>query len=72
MDLRARMNISPRSFMMGKDEPPLPMEVAGVDWCVNGDSDEHTVHKVTISRPFSMPIYEVTNDQLAQVMIRLG
>ena len=57
------VRIEPGSFMMGKGETSLPMEVAGAEWRVNGDFDEHPVHKVTISNPFYMAIYEVTNAQ---------
>ena len=57
------VRIEPGSFTMGKDETPLPMEVAGNEWRVNGDFDEHPAHEVAISRPFYMGICEVTNAQ---------
>jgi formylglycine-generating enzyme required for sulfatase activity len=57
------VRIEPGIFTMGKDETPLPVEVAGAEWRVNGDFDEHPAHKVTISKSFYMGICEVTNEQ---------
>ena len=34
----------------------------------NGDGDEQPVHQVTITRPYYVGIYEVTNGQWKQVM----
>lgn len=58
--------IEPGSFTMGKDDTPLPMEMAGHDWRVQGDFDEHPAHKVTISNSFYMGVYQVTNAQYEQ------
>jgi formylglycine-generating enzyme required for sulfatase activity len=49
--------ISPGSFTMGAD---LSLE--------RGDSDEAAQHQVTISRPFYLGIYEVTQDEWTRVM----
>ncbi|MDR1165689.1 MAG: SUMF1/EgtB/PvdO family nonheme iron enzyme, partial [Deltaproteobacteria bacterium] len=49
--------ISPGSFTMGAD---LSLE--------SGDSDEAPQHLVTISSPFYMGIYEVTQDEWTRVM----
>ncbi len=55
--------IDPGSFMMGGGTTPLPTEVAGDEWRLHGDFDEHPAHKVTISNPFYMGVCEVTNAQ---------
>jgi len=55
--------IEPGSFMMGGGTTPLPTEVAGEEWRIHGDFDEHPAHKVTISKPFYMGVCEITNAQ---------
>jgi len=57
-------------FMMGFEDKPLseglliPEGKLSQDTVfVNGDYDEHPRHKVKISRPFYMGVYEVTNAQ---------
>ncbi len=72
------VRIEPGTFTMGIDKTPLPPEitdnVAGrKSWkederpyLRNGDFDEYPPHKVTISRPFYMGVFEVTNAQYEQ------
>jgi len=60
------VRIEPGEFMMGAGKAPLPLEVAGKPWRVNGDFDEKPVHKVRISRAFYMGATEVTNLQYEQ------
>ncbi|HIJ72414.1 MAG TPA: SUMF1/EgtB/PvdO family nonheme iron enzyme [Planctomycetes bacterium] len=59
------VRIEPGTFQMGQIRKPLPVEVSvrGLDFLKEGDFDEEPVHSVTISRPFYMGIYEVTNFQ---------
>ena len=57
------MHIEPGSFMMGADETPLPMGIAGDTWRLRGDFDEHPPHQVTVSKHFYIGAYEVTNAQ---------
>jgi len=59
------VRIEPGTFRMGQIKKPLPVEVSirGLDFLRDGDFDEKPVHSVTISRPFYMGIYEVTNFQ---------
>ena len=60
------VRIESGSFTMGKDETPLPMDIAGYDWRVQGDFDERPAHEVTISKPFYMGACQVTNAQYEQ------
>jgi len=60
------VRIEPGSFLMGVGKTPLPMEVAGRKHRLEGDFDERPVHKVTITRPFYMGVFEVTNAQYEQ------
>jgi formylglycine-generating enzyme required for sulfatase activity len=70
------VRIESGSFRMGQINTPLPKKLnhakdtgRGKDVYIpteNGDYDEHPVHKVTISKPFYMGIYEVTNQQYEQ------
>jgi len=55
----------PGTFQMGQLQTPLPLEAvpAGFDFLKDGDFDEKPVHDVTVSKPFYMCIYEVTNLQ---------
>ena len=59
------VRIKPGTFQMGQPEVQLPVEVVpeGLDFMGSGDFDERPVHTVTISRPFYMGVYEVTNFQ---------
>ena len=60
------VRIESGSFSMGKDETPLPMDIAAYDWRVQGDFDEHPAHEVTITEAFRMGVCEVTNAQYEQ------
>ena len=56
-------------FMMGFGERPLTVEVMGSEkrkHVLNGNYDEHPTHKVTITKPFYMAAYEITNAQYEQ------
>jgi len=57
------VRIAPGSFMMGIESELLPKDLAKKKYQLDGDLDEQPVHKVTISRPFYMGIYEVSNAQ---------
>ncbi len=58
--------IAPGTFRMGFDGGPLSAEVAGQSWQRNGDWDERPAHEVTITTPFYMGAFEVTNAQYEQ------
>jgi formylglycine-generating enzyme required for sulfatase activity len=59
--------IEPGTFLMGADQTPLPKELSeDRPHRRNGDFDEHPAHKVTLSQPFYMGIFEVTNAQYEQ------
>lgn len=61
------VKIKPGNFSMGFEGVPLPDEVAANETHRrDGDFDEHPKHKVKISQPFYMGIYEVTNAQYEQ------
>ncbi|MHC4756044.1 MAG: SUMF1/EgtB/PvdO family nonheme iron enzyme [Planctomycetota bacterium] len=59
------VRIKPGTFRMGQLQTPLPLEAypATRDFLQDGDYDEKPVHTVTITRPFYMGIFEVTNFQ---------
>jgi len=59
------VRIEPGTFQMGQIDSPLPPEIIppGLDFMRTGDYDERPVHTVTITRPFYMGVYEVTNFQ---------
>ena len=63
------VRIEPGKFEMGSQDVKLPSEVLAPEatekvWLrANGDYDERPVHNVTISNPFYMGVYEVTNTQ---------
>jgi len=57
------VRIGPGAFSMGGLQKQLPDELAGSRYMRDGDPDEQPVHKVIISKPFYMGIYEVTNAQ---------
>ncbi|MHC4645914.1 MAG: SUMF1/EgtB/PvdO family nonheme iron enzyme [Planctomycetota bacterium] len=59
------VRIEPGTFQMGQLDRPLPAEVIipGLDFMREGDFDEKPVHTVTITRPFYMGVFEVTNVQ---------
>ena len=60
MDL---VRIEPGSFVMGQDNVPLSMDVAGKAHRIQGGFDERPAHPVTITAPLYMGAYEVTNAQ---------
>ena len=60
------VRIEPGSFRMGIGETPLPDELTVKKHLKNGDYDERPVREVTISKPFFMGVYEVTNEQYEQ------
>src|SRR5262245_652749 len=61
------VRIQPGTFTMGVGSTPLPAELQeGRPELANGDFDEGPNHLVTISQPFYMGIYEVTNAQYEQ------
>jgi len=60
------VRIEPGSFVMGADVRPLTMRVAINKHRLNGDFDEYPRHRVNITQPFYMSIYEVTNQQYEQ------
>ncbi|MHC4743687.1 MAG: SUMF1/EgtB/PvdO family nonheme iron enzyme, partial [Planctomycetota bacterium] len=58
------VRIEPGTFRMGVGETPLPHELTnhrGTQF--DGDFDERPNHKVTITEPFYMGVFEVTNKQ---------
>ena len=58
------VRIEPGAFRMGVGETPLPHELTnhrGTQF--EGDFDEKPNHEVTITKPFYMGVYEVTNKQ---------
>ena len=58
--------IEPGSFMMGSENASLSDELTGGKAHLrDGDWDEHPVHEVTLSTPFYIGIYQVTNAQYA-------
>ncbi|MHC4756759.1 MAG: formylglycine-generating enzyme family protein, partial [Planctomycetota bacterium] len=65
------VRIKPGTFRMGQLKVPLPWAILPhdggrgdrIDFLKDGDYDETPAHKVKISRPFYMGIYEVTNSQ---------
>ena len=58
------VRIEPGEFMMGFEGTELPEELTRKPGTqAEGDYDEHPKHKVRISRPFYIGVYEVTNLQ---------
>jgi len=59
------VRIGPGTFQMGQLDRLLPPEVfiSGLDFTREGDFDERPMHPVTITKPFYMAIFEVTNFQ---------
>ena len=55
--------IQPGSFRMGFGDKPVPTEIAVRSWREKGDFDEYPAHRVSITGPLFMAIYEVTNSQ---------
>ena len=60
------VSIEPGTFMMGSENASLSDELtAGKAYLRDGDWDEHPVHEVTLSTPFYVGVYQVTNAQYA-------
>jgi formylglycine-generating enzyme required for sulfatase activity len=64
------VRIEPGSFRMGQIDKPLPAEILPTfrgrgkfDLLDVGDFDEASLHEVTITKPFYMAVFEVTNFQ---------
>ncbi|MHC4482926.1 MAG: SUMF1/EgtB/PvdO family nonheme iron enzyme, partial [Planctomycetota bacterium] len=59
------VRIEPGTFQMGQLKTPLPLEAfpSAKDFLKGGDFDEKPAHNVTITRPFYVGVYEVTNLQ---------
>jgi len=65
------VRIEPGSFKMGQPDKSLPWEIlpedggpgVRMDYLRWGEFDEKPVHTVTITKPFYMGVYEVTNYQ---------
>lgn len=58
------VRIEPGSFLMGSENAQLSDELTdGKAHLRDGDWDEHPVHQVTLSTPFYMGIFQVTNAQ---------
>ncbi|TFG50613.1 MAG: hypothetical protein E4H40_00955 [Candidatus Brocadiia bacterium] len=58
------VRIKPGTFTMGVGKTPLPVELTNQRGTqLEGDFDEKPNHKVEISKPFYVGIYEVTNFQ---------
>ncbi|MHC4528425.1 MAG: formylglycine-generating enzyme family protein, partial [Planctomycetota bacterium] len=61
------VRIEPGAFTMGLGaEPLLAHLVTSKSHFATGDFDEHPAHKVEITRPFYMAVYEATNAQYEQ------
>jgi formylglycine-generating enzyme required for sulfatase activity len=57
------VRIEPGALLMGFEGRPIPVEVAGQPWRVNGDFDEQPAHRVKIGKAFYAGAFEVTNAQ---------
>jgi hypothetical protein len=64
------VRVEPGTFEMGQLKTPLPKELLPeyrgrglFDTLTNGDFDEKPVHSVTITKPFYVGMFEVTNFQ---------
>ncbi len=58
------VRIEPGTFMMGSEKASLADElIAGKEYLRDGDWDEQPVHQVTLSTPFYIGIFQVTNAQ---------
>ena len=58
------VRIKPGTFMMGSENANLADElIASKEYLRDGDWDEQPVHQVSISTPFYVGIYQVTNAQ---------
>lgn len=58
------VRVEPGVFMMGSADANLSDELtAGKEYLKDGDWDEQPIHQVTLSTPFHIGIYQVTNAQ---------
>ena len=58
------VSIEPGTFMMGSENASLSDELtAGKAYLRDGDPDEHPVHQVTLTTPFYIGVFQVTNTQ---------
>ena len=58
------VRIEPGTFTMGVGKTPLPLELTNMRGTqAEGDFDEKPNHKVTITKPFYIGVFEVTNKQ---------
>jgi len=57
------VRIEAGSFDMGFLQKRLDKSLCRYDYQRDGDADEHPVHRITISKPFYIGAYEVTNAQ---------
>ncbi len=61
------VRIEPGTFMMGSANANLPEELTGGrEYLQDGDWDEQPIHQVTLSNPYYIGIYQVTNVQYDQ------
>ena len=60
------VRIKAGEFRMGGLHNQLPAGLATEGFMQDGDWDERPAHKVAISKPFYMGVYEVTNTQFEQ------
>ena len=60
------VRIEPGCFAMGANARRLAMQVAGNKHRLSGHFDEHPRRRVTITKPFYMSAFEVTNQQYEQ------
>ena len=61
------VRIEPNTFLMGSEKANLPDEViAEKEYLRDGDWDEQPIHEVTITKPFYIGIYQVTNAQFEE------
>ncbi len=61
------VRIEPNTFLMGSEKANLPDDViAGKEYLRDGDWDEQPIHEVTITKPFFIGIYQVTNAQFEE------
>ncbi len=61
------LRIEPGTFMMGSEQANLADELtAGKEYLRDGDWDEQPIHQVTLSTPFYIGIFQVTNAQFEE------
>ena len=61
------VRIEPDTFMMGSEQANLADELtAGKEYLRDGDWDEKPIHQVTLSAPFYIGMFQVTNAQFEE------